>query len=362
MIEILCNSCHTRYRIDEQVLPEETPTFKCSRCGHVFTVEPRESKSAAMPASRPEREQSDLAPRDTPQAPPQQREDFFSQPFAEDDAFKAGDNPRFDFRDEEASADEGRFKDRVRTEEPRSPQDWAAGEDANFDLRRTAEEPRQEEGKSHRRAARIPGLRDDQFVNDEAAPIYNRGVTHSGRFFATLCLLVGIGFAGMTALIHNAPAAAADILSRFPVIGPRFEQPMTPARIVALRDVRSGYQRSKDGKPALVITGVAENVGLSSLHVVQIAARLRDSNQRVLPAQAVYCGNNLSSKMVGEMTPHEIGFFQKLDPPKSFVLEPSGTCPFVIVFIDPPGGVNRFDISVARAVPAPSETTAASGS
>ncbi|MGH7931789.1 MAG: zinc-ribbon domain-containing protein, partial [Candidatus Binataceae bacterium] len=40
-IEIQCTSCHTRYRIDEQVLPEGTPTFKCSRCGHVFSFEPR---------------------------------------------------------------------------------------------------------------------------------------------------------------------------------------------------------------------------------------------------------------------------------------------------------------------------------
>ena len=40
MIEIQCTSCNTRYRIDERVLPEETPTFKCSRCGHVFKAEP----------------------------------------------------------------------------------------------------------------------------------------------------------------------------------------------------------------------------------------------------------------------------------------------------------------------------------
>lgn len=40
MIEIQCTSCHTRYRIDERVLPDETPTFKCSRCGHVFNADP----------------------------------------------------------------------------------------------------------------------------------------------------------------------------------------------------------------------------------------------------------------------------------------------------------------------------------
>jgi hypothetical protein len=61
--------------------------------------------------------------------------------------------------------------------------------------------------------------------------------------------------------------------------------------------------------------------------------------------------------MVGEMTPHEIEFFQKLDPPKSFTLDLSAGCAFVMVFIDPPAGTNSFDISVARAVAAP-ETAA----
>ena len=47
MVEVQCSSCHTRYRVDEQVLPEGTPTFKCSRCGHVFSVEPRKASEAA---------------------------------------------------------------------------------------------------------------------------------------------------------------------------------------------------------------------------------------------------------------------------------------------------------------------------
>ena len=42
MIEIQCTSCNTLYRIDERILPDETPTFKCSRCGHVFSAEPRQ--------------------------------------------------------------------------------------------------------------------------------------------------------------------------------------------------------------------------------------------------------------------------------------------------------------------------------
>jgi predicted Zn finger-like uncharacterized protein len=52
MIEIQCTSCHTRYRIDERVLPADTPTFKCSRCGHVFTADPVAAKKSAEASAK----------------------------------------------------------------------------------------------------------------------------------------------------------------------------------------------------------------------------------------------------------------------------------------------------------------------
>ncbi len=77
MIEIQCTSCQTRYRIDERILPEDTPTFKCSRCGHVFSAEPRQ-KAARRPgapgtrSSAPKPGAGESAARssaDTPDAP-----------------------------------------------------------------------------------------------------------------------------------------------------------------------------------------------------------------------------------------------------------------------------------------------------
>lgn len=69
MIEIQCTSCHTRYRIDERVLPEETPTFKCSRCGHVFTAEPNwfrtktdQHSSASAASAEPAAKETNAVP------------------------------------------------------------------------------------------------------------------------------------------------------------------------------------------------------------------------------------------------------------------------------------------------------------
>jgi len=410
MIEVQCTSCHTRYRIDEQVLPEGTPTFKCSRCGHVFSFDPRNSKAVnATPAAsgqaavrrraeasavsqapstsggtappesvtsaaegpdvtaagmnfpaRPSAAEGTPLAEPAPSARPSTAE-LLSRPFAsQHEEAKPGENLTFDFRDENPAPDETGLPDH---EAVREEPTWQVGDETAMafgeESAPAAETSDSGPGapataRASRRRTRAPRQRSgDEFVNEAAAPIYNRGVTRSARFFLMLFMLVAAGFLGMTVAIHNAPAVAGDILSRFPVIGDRFVPPTTPARLVALREVHAEYRRTRGEQVALVITGTAENVGPRRLHIVQVAVRLRDRAQHNLAGRAVYCGNNLAAKMVGEMTPHEIEFFQKLDPPKSFALEPSAGCPFVLVFIDPPGGTSSFDISVGRAMAAP---------
>ena len=425
MIEVQCTSCHTRYRIDEQVLPEGTPTFKCSRCGHVFTFEPRATAAVETPAAAPEPAERVSKRQDMPgpetqsppaaapaqaavenpserpipdKAPPAQSaakpaepsqeaarqpqssedqarrtEEFFSRLFAEEkkDEVDAGDNLAFDFRDEEPTPDQAQPNPaKRRKSDPDRTSDsgkWEVGDSSTFDdpagqaaardIFRAEDEPPPR--RRRKPAPPEPADNEDEFVDEDAAPIYNRDITHSARFFVMLFLLVGLGFGGATLLIHNAPAAASELLSRFPLIGARFEPPATPARLVALRGIQASYQRGKDGRLALLVTGEAENVSVEPLHVVQIGASLRDASQRPLASQAVYCGNNLTTKMAQQMTPHEIDFFQKLDPPKTFALEPSAACQFVIVFVDPPAGLSSFAMSVKQAVPAAAETAVA---
>jgi hypothetical protein len=140
-------------------------------------------------------------------------------------------------------------------------------------------------------------------------------------------------------------------LSYLPVIGDRFVVAATPAKLVALRDVYAVYQHGKEGQNRLVISGTAENVGTASLRIVQLTAALHDAERRSLRSQAVYCGNSVSAGMIGQMTPHEIEFFQKLEPARSFALEPSASCRFVAVFMNPPSAAHAYDVSVSQAVP-----------
>ncbi len=441
-IEVQCTSCHTRYRIDEQVLPEGTPTFKCSRCGHVFTLEPRGAGpvvargAAAGPASptpRPPRARREArqggpealgeksvadaqsgwvvdsstakktsasasndaiaqdrsesptppaasgpatsapaaaAPKASSEEKRPSTDDLLLKPFRDEES-TSGENLRFDFSEEQLDRERVEREtaapaaDELAAERHRG--EWQVGE-TEFEAPAAAERfepapPSRTEPAEVAEPAPAPRARkaasvskrskeeQEEFLDEDAAPIYNHGIaTHSARFFVALFALIGLGYGAMTVLIRSAPATAAEILSHLPKVGDRFIPPIAPARLVAMRDVHSDYLRTKGGHTALVVTGIAENVGGKSLHAVQIAANLRDAEHHAMASRAVYCGNNLSAPMVAQMTPHELDFFQKLDPPKSFALEPSATVPFVIVFIDPPSAVSGYDVSVASAL------------
>jgi predicted Zn finger-like uncharacterized protein len=427
MIEIQCTSCHTRYRIDERVLPDDTPTFKCSRCGHVFTAEPvpgRARRSASAPRTRiaatAARREPARAPeaepeaRDEPQpaaeasgetetaapiqaqpvAPPppepegeQRMEDAHSQrpptdellnrPFSHDnESADPAENLSFDFSDDSAT----RADDAEDASAPAIDDDddgWQVGEPApepdaappaprvNHLIAEPAAPPRIEPAPVRvvRAPQRVtpppqfsmpaarPLAADRDFIPDDVAYIEPRGSTHSSGWFLGLFFAIVLGFSVLTMGICGEPQASARALSQLPLIGAHFARPIVPAMLVALHEVHADYRPLKGGQTALVVSGTAQNVGSTPLHAVLIAVDLLDGAQHQIAAQAAWCGNNLSTRMIGEMTPREIEFLERLDPQKNFVLEQSHTAPFLLVFINPPPRIANLRISVAKAAP-----------
>ncbi len=180
-----------------------------------------------------------------------------------------------------------------------------------------------------------------------SAPSFTPRDRSSGSFF-----IVAMVFLVLTGVIHGIPSASADLLRRVPMIGPEFEQPAPLENQVSVSDVQSSYQTVKNGRVALVVTGVVENNSGVPFHTVQIGVRLLDDAQHELASSAVYCGTTLSQRMIGEMTPHELEFLQKLEPQKAFALEPAHAAPFLMVFIDPPRDVRHLAVAVSKAAAA----------
>ncbi|HKF30429.1 MAG TPA: DUF3426 domain-containing protein [Candidatus Binataceae bacterium] len=417
MIEIQCTSCNTRYRIDERVLPDETPTFKCSRCGHVFKAEPlpaRPRKPAApRVAEKPQAPPAPGAEEPSPPPPVQSKpapggapgqqtdeppsaapstesseENLLDRTFSQERSgeLESGENLSFDFANEPNPGEHVRSEDpgvehhhsEDRWEVGEAPEDPVASDAASPEMpaqpkpseppaqkpiptappRREAPRPREfrareftipDEGieDSPRRRARH---RD--FISDELADLAAPRSTHSSGWFLGLFMVLVVLFGVASLAIHSAPGPVARLLSQIPQVGANFERPMVPAMLVALHDVHADYQQIKGGQTALLITGTAENVGATPLHAVLLAVDLLDAGGKQLASNAAFCGNGLSAAMVGEMTPREIEFLQRLDPQKNFAVDPSKTAPFLLVFIDPPPKITNLRIEVAKAVAA----------
>ena len=462
MIEIQCTSCHTRYRIDERVLPDDTPTFKCSRCGHVFNADPVPSRVRKMAPQEPESPQqpdnesqaprtirparprasalkspveSDVVKREVaseprqpvaskaeprlqrpepraqrpepsaqrieperpressvPQTPPApavqpeiRKEKPAQEPQADDPLNRTfgdrnpkadtGENLKFDFSDERGHLGDALPENELERPEP-PESDWQVGDaPADFEhaprrqapsmmadpqpaprptpttVRRMAapleaEMPRFVQPPTH---AKSSGFQLGHAADDDTAEEASPGPTHASGVFLALFFFVAIVFLGASALICDEPVASARILSVAPRIGDYFARPIVPAMLVTLHDVRSEYYSLKGGHVALVITGTAQNVGNRPLHLVGIDADLIGAGASPIARQSVYCGNELSATMLGEMTPREIEFSQGLSPQKTFTIEPSASAPFLLVFIDPPAGAGKIRIAVSKA-------------
>ena len=458
MIEIQCTSCHTRYRIDERVLPDDTPTFKCSRCGHVFNADPIPAKvrapapqatpqattddSQLAQTVRPPRPRASAAPAASMQqrsvireavAPPIERardvhqsesanehlEHRIPEPSASesngghelesdhplnrtfgDREQKAdtGENFRFDFNDErhelgDSARDHQRDhqQDHQMTAPDHGDDDrWQVGDaSAEFDAEPSRHAPtmtdarttdaheqpaRPSPASAHRVAAALKAARpriaeslqpaksagyELGHLGEDEDDMPMLGKTYASGYFVAMFFVVAIGFVVASGLISSEPVASARLLSQAPRIGPYFARPIVPAMLVALHDIHTEYRTLKGGQVALVITGSAQNVGAHPLHLVQVDADLLGDVGHPAASLGVYCGNELSTKMLSEMTPREIEFSQGLSPQKSFAIEPSSAAPFLMVFINPPAHAGNVRLSVSKAVAADPEPATA---
>ncbi len=376
MIEIRCTSCLTRYRIDESVVPAGRPTFKCSRCGHVFSIEPSGSKSAGQAAGGLKR-QPELIPTPKPPAPrpqaaakppasaastpspppiqpaPRQQAEHnpLARSFADHDDSRPGENLRFDFADNLTHRDHPSVPPSADAAEAK----WQVGA-AEPDFQTEADTERQgpsEIADSQRLPDAVSVVRFEQpaaILEDadrESRPeaVVDNRVVHSSGFFLLGFLLLLFAFAALSVGISNQPGPTRDLLSGIPLLAGYFAPPRSS---ITLREIHANYAHLKDNRPALLISGRADNLGQRPLNALQVQVDLLDPARRGIARQAVYCGNLISPRMIAELTPRELQFFQRLAPPRNFIVNPGQSSPFLAVFIDPPAGSAGFRVEVGK--------------
>ena len=303
---VACPNCLTRFRLDATGLPVPRPMLKCSRCQHIFPGPWAPAKAGRTPASpasadRPEESLSFAFDRaDERHDGPLPAADLPEEPFFIDLEYTAAH--------ETAPAHDKPQRSPVRDEPP--PLTW--------------EEPEDRE--------------EEQVVTPRVSlrPV-----------FIFLALVVS-AYAVLARTLYANPEWAEQLLRRVPLVGSAFGGQLLTDQ-VALVDVQGTYQRSKEGKNFLLITGQALNNAPVPLTQVQVQAKLLNENGTVLEDKSAFCGNSIPSRVLRDLSLHVVEIIPRLKPGTRFLIEPGEKSPFVVVFTDVPTDVAEFTAEVAAA-------------
>jgi len=381
---VQCPSCETTYRVPEELITGPNPTFRCSRCKHVFALEadreaspaaeplptsPKPSQQAVekdqeLPFSFPPAEKSEARDEESPEALKQEEHFEFGQP--QRPALTKGSEPRQpEFSDLQIDKF---FPPREKSLgpsaygcEPSAPSEeqekgWTlAPPESQAEASLTPPEDESSSGMDAARAAisefeenwersRPPTEEDESALRamDQERPA-------STVPYLTLFAVLLLAYSVLTLVHQTQPAVLEGLLNNVPWLGSSVLQNDHLRQGIALRSVRPSFQTILGNREVFVLSGVAYNRNTVSVREVQIEGQLFDAQGKEIERQAVWAGNAITPKIIKDLTAQEISILQKLSPQKRFEISPQKAASFVIVFLRPRGTIKDFSCRVLSA-------------
>ena len=389
---IRCPNCSTTYKVDGSVLDAPKPSFRCSRCKHVFSVHVRlqlddETPDAASEATSPEPETDPGPVQGVPVSPAGDPEDAAREaapdplpageealpgvgpvetggeggvedddavpealaveemppvPSAEPPAESYGENPETDDGPRNAELPYPEFD--PDTEETRlldDPHTLTFEEDGGFKDEDTAtDQPK-------------PDFEvDDDFLippKREASPPPRPDAKGSVVPFVSLIGLILFGV-GVVTLIHMiSPQPLDNLLRRIPWYGYAVFDNKHYKSTLAFESLASGVRPVRNQTEVFVVSGKLVNRNNRSIRQVQIEAQLFDAEGKQVGRQVTFVGNAISARIIEDMSLREISLLQSLRPQSAYHIPPNGSADFTIVFPKPKAAVASFSCRVLAA-------------
>lgn len=379
---VRCPSCATTYKIEGPAFDAPQPTFRCSRCKHVFAIQIqqlRDEDAAAAETAEPP----------TPEAPPAADRG----PDAEAGADARGPADTGGPDDTEASRAEPEPPE-TRTAprsanppmpapEPEPPAPSVPADRTDDDPVRITElgdtdlpprdvrprtpetDPRDarqpdlpepaavvEKTDSPDRGARIPDFRiddDDLIPPREAGTAPSKHGSGSIVPFVSLVGLAVFAFVLVSVIYQMNPQALDSLMRRIPWYGGAVFENRHFKRTLAFESLASGVQPALNQTEVFVVSGKLVNGNDRGIHKVRVEAQIFDSEGKPLARQAIFLGNAISAKIIKEMSLREIALLQSLKPQKAYPIPPHESVNFTIVFPKPKAPVDSFSCRVLSA-------------
>ena len=342
---VQCPSCMTTFKVADELLTETTPSFRCSRCKHIFEME---LQAPAEPSAATTEVESAAQIDD-----------------------KAGELPFvFGARKPEEPSIEHEQREKGESQIAQVPGPEPVDTLVEQDLQRWSLSPaaKDEEaltvsdGTSDRRKAKSDGNENGKRsarVSKELSPTAQtnnisvlepyRDQQASTLPYLSLFALLILFFSLATAFQYAYPEVSDRWVKKMPIIGAAIARNHRLKDGVRLQSVRGTYQVIQGNREIFVVTGIAMNQNPVVIREVRIGGETYSSDEKSLEQQQMWIGNAISPKIIRGMTAQDILDLQRLKPLKTFEIPPGDSVPFTIVFLKPARAIKNFSCAVLAA-------------
>jgi len=372
---IRCPSCSTTYKVDGSVFDAPQPTFRCSRCKHIFAVQVRlqlRDDEPSVPAATTDRTAETEAADDRSDA------GTGADTGAETDVQSGADADDGDAGPHEP--DLGDEEDTLELTHPEpSAEDAPPAPSADDDMDAAYDDfeetllsepdfelPELQEPETLEPAAAVdnnPPVRnvrrpdfeiDDDLLIPPRRPTPPPPPLRSGTrgSIVPLVSLVALSLFAfvLVALIYQInPQPLDSLLRRIPWYGSAVFEDRHVKGTLSFESLTSGVQPVLNQTEVFIVAGKLVNRNERSVHKIQIEALLFDAEGKQVGRQVTFVGNAISAKIIEDMTFREISMLQSLKPQSAYRIPANASANFAVVFAKPKAAVKSFSCRVLSA-------------
>ncbi len=373
---IRCPSCSTTYKVSGSVFDAPRPTFRCTRCKHIFTFQVRlqlddedPSAAAATTNQMPEAGAAGDGPvggggSDTDEEPyAEGRVDTHDSQASRVEA--AGSHtgaaqgtlelPRTSAEAESASRDSsetqavGEDYDEIQFDDP----DFDPGVEADQPDVRPPESFDIEEDDVPIQDARKPDFEiDDDFLirprreTEPPPPPPRANARGSIVPMVSLVALAGFAFVLVWLIYQVNPRPLDALLRRIPWYGNTMFENRHFKSTLVFESLVSGVQPVLNQTEVFIVSGKLVNRNDRSVHKVRIETQLFDAEGKQIGREITFVGNGITAKTIQDMPFREISMLQSLKPLSAYRIPAAQSANFTVVFPKPDTAVESFSCRV----------------
>lgn len=335
---VQCPRCGTRYRVNPAVATEPDPTFKCSRCRHLFSrraeVRPESEASAA---GEPD------STRDLPFASEEGRIDGeaeVQEPAGLDVAAPIEGMPVDRTEEEPTGPDpEARMDGPEDTEPPRLTTEAESQPGEPESSIQEGDESPADSGGGEVTLPEDQGAEPEEMLEQEM----RAGVSQGWSLFAGVLIAVVVFPIALTSYVVTYPRATQTLLEAVPIVGNDLARDPLVPQLIHLEDLR--YFRPP-GRPLALILGKARNTTRHPVRGVDIEGTLYRGDG-VAARKTVSCCKPLSRGVIE--SEELLTTLERVTPAPDFVIAPGRAEGFFLVFENPPSDLSEFGCRVVKA-------------